>query len=405
MSVMSMKYISFLFSCMVLFGCGSQAPPDVSRNSVDLVSTIGMQTFPNASVARSVNRSNADIAQEFLELGFALESGQNITHLTRFDGPIFVAITPTAPKRVVQELDRLIARLRSEAGLNIRRSTGKTANIYVETLPKKQLQKAIPTAACFVVPNVSGWSDYRRNRFKNLVDWTRLEERKHITVFMPSDVSPQETRDCLHEEIAQALGPVNDLYRLPDSVYNDDNFNISLTAYDMLILEAYYAPEIRNGMSKEQVASVLPQILARLNPIGQTLPPVRLQPTSRDWARSIETALGPRTSNSKRRSAAFRAIKIAKARVIRITVWDFRILRAHKYHCTMIRVLRQWILRRLMRFSKPCLVCPISIQRKLRFKWPRFHCLQVNTILHWCLSTIPYLLPVKRKMARFCSAY
>jgi len=307
-----MKRISPLFFCMALFGCGSQAPLDVSRNSVELVSTIGMQTFPNAPVARSVNRSNTDIAQEFLELSFALESGQNITHLTRFDGPIFVAITPTASKRVVQELDRLIARLRSEAGLNIHRSTGKAANIYVETLPKKQLQKAIPTAACFVVPNVSGWSDYRRNRFKNLVDWTRLEERKHITVFMPSDVSPQETRDCLHEEIAQALGPVNDLYRLPDSVYNDDNFNISLTAYDMLILEAYYAPEIRNGMSKAQVASVLPQILARLNPIGQTLPPVRLQPTSRDWTRSIETALGPKTSNSKRRSAAFRAVQIAK---------------------------------------------------------------------------------------------
>jgi len=34
--------------------------------------------------------------------------------------------------------------------------------------------------------------------------------------------SPQEVRDCLHEELAQALGPLNDLYRLPDSVFNDD---------------------------------------------------------------------------------------------------------------------------------------------------------------------------------------
>ena len=170
----------------------------------------------------------------------------------------------------------------------------------------------IPTAACFVVPNVSGWADYRRNRFKSTVDWTQLESRQKITVFMPSDIAPQESRDCLHEEIAQALGPVNDLYRLPDSVYNDDNFNIALTSYDMLILKAYYSPEIRNGMSKTQVASVLPHLLARLNPVGQALPAAHLQQTSKDWVRAIETALGPKASASKRRSAAFRAVQIAK---------------------------------------------------------------------------------------------
>ena len=51
-----------------------------------------------------------------------------------------------------------------------------------------------------------------------------------MAVFLPGDVSPQEIRDCLHEELAQALGPVNDLYRLTDSVFNDDNFNTVLTA-------------------------------------------------------------------------------------------------------------------------------------------------------------------------------
>jgi tetratricopeptide (TPR) repeat protein len=234
--------------------------------------------------------------------------------LTRFEGPGSIAITPSAPAHVVRELDRLIARLRTEAGVNIRRISEGNANIYVETIPKKQLQSMIPTAACFVVPNVSGWADYRRNRFKNTVDWTQLESREKITVFMPNDIAPQESRDCLHEEIAQALGPVNDLYRLPDSVYNDDNFNIALTSYDMLILKAYYSPEIRNGMSKSQVASILPGLLARLNPVGQALPAAHLQQTSKDWVRAIETTLGPNASSAKRRSAAFRAVRIAKTK-------------------------------------------------------------------------------------------
>ena len=310
-----MKRILSPIFCFALIGCGSpQTQLEVSHNSSELVSATGMQTFPNAHVTRSVNRSNVDITQEFLDLSFALESGQGIAQLTRFEGPVSVAITGSAPDNVIRELDRLIARLRSEAGLDIHRVSGPSANIFVETLPKKKLQSMIPTAACFVVPNVSGWSDYRRNRFKRSVDWTQLQERTRITVFMPSDVSPQETRDCLHEEIAQALGPVNDLYRLPDSVYNDDNFNISLTPYDMLILKAYYAPEIRNGMSKSQVAGILPGILARLNPIGQAMPSARLPRTSRNWVKAIETTLGPNVSGSKRRSAAFRAVEIAKTK-------------------------------------------------------------------------------------------
>ena len=307
-----MKRFLLPICCLTLISCGTQTQPEVSRNASALVSSIGMQSFPNVVASTAVNRSNVDIAQEFLELSFALESGQEITHLTRFENPVTIAINASAPDHVVQDLDRLITRMRSEAGLNVYRIEGPSANIYVETLPKKKLQSLIPTAACFVVPNVSGWADFRKRRYKKSVDWTRLQTREQITVFMPNDVSPQESRDCLHEEIAQALGPVNDLYRLPDSVYNDDNFNISLTAYDMLILKAYYSPEIQNGMTKADVAKVLPALLARLNPIGQALPPVRLQKTSDSWVRAIETALGPRTSSTKRRSAAFDAVKIAK---------------------------------------------------------------------------------------------
>ena len=63
-------------------------------------------------------------------------------------------------------------------------------------------------------------------------------------------------RDCLHEELAQALGPLNDLYHLPDSVFNDDNIHTVLTGFDMLILRAAYAPELRTGMTREQVEAV-----------------------------------------------------------------------------------------------------------------------------------------------------
>ncbi len=79
----------------------------------------------------------------------------------------------------------------------------------------------------------------------------------------------------------------------------------------MLILRAYYSPEIRNGMSRSQVSAILPKLLARLNPIGESIPAIRLQKTSRAWVQAIEVALGPRASSDKRRTAAFDAVKIA----------------------------------------------------------------------------------------------
>lgn len=306
-----MKLCSLLIICLGLAGCAVSPPEKVSRNFSDLVEKTGMQSFPNTATARAVNRSNVDIAKEFLELTFQLESGQAIPHFTRFEEPVSIGINPGAARHVIKDLDRLIARLRAEVGLNVHRVSGNKASIYVEIISKKQLHSVIPTAACFVVPNVTGWAEYKKMRFRKTTDWTRLKKRERLTVFMPSDVSPQDSRDCLHEEIAQAMGPVNDLYRLSDSVYNDDNFNIVLTAYDMLILKVFYAPELKNGMTRSEVAAILPRVLARLNPIGQAISPEKRQVTSKNWIKAIETALGPRTRDATRRSAASRAVALA----------------------------------------------------------------------------------------------
>jgi hypothetical protein len=176
------------------------------------------------------------------------------------------------------------------------------------------MQRVVPQAACFVVPRVSSWSEFRRARSGRTLDWTTLDTRERVAVFIPSDVSPQEIRDCLHEEIAQALGPLNDLYRLPDSVFNDDNFNAVLTGFDMLILRTYYDDALRSGMTRAQVASALPGILARINPTGGVAIRESGSETPRAWITAIEAALGPGQSDEARVSAAQRALRLAQQR-------------------------------------------------------------------------------------------
>jgi hypothetical protein len=161
------------------------------------------------------------------------------------------------------------------------------------------------------VPNVDGWEDFVANRRSPEIDWTRIARRTRTTVFIPVDTTPQEKRDCLHEEIAQAMGPLNDLYRLPDSVFNDDNFQTTLTGFDMLILRAWHAPELSPGMTAAEVAARLPAVLDRLNPAGRRPGGPPPGPTPRPWIDAIETTLGAGQPTAQRRAAAQRALRIA----------------------------------------------------------------------------------------------
>ncbi|MBR2656762.1 MAG: DUF2927 domain-containing protein [Loktanella sp.] len=259
-------------------------------------------------------RPNSEIIRDFSDLTFRLESGRALPFFTRFETPVSVRVNGNAPQHMVNDLEGLLARLRNEAGISIASTQAGDANIVVELVSPSQLRRIAPGAACFVVPRVRSWSELRRERNSAVIDWTTLRTRERAAIFMPDSATPQEMRDCLHEELAQALGPLNDLYRLPDSVFNDDNMHGVLTDFDMLILRVTYAPELRSGMTQAEVMALLPRILARLHPAGERAGGQEVRPTTRDWIDAVETALGGNASNTIRRQEAARAVAIGQAR-------------------------------------------------------------------------------------------
>ncbi|MGI3165614.1 DUF2927 domain-containing protein [Pseudooceanicola sp. 200-1SW] len=258
--------------------------------------------------------ANSDLARDFLDLSFRLESGREMPVFTRFEGPIRVGLTGNVPPGMARELDNVIGRLRREAGIDIARlPAGQTGNITINAVPGDRIRRELPAAACFVVPGISRLSEYRNARRSDRTDWTRLKEREQIAIFVPSDAAPQEMRDCLHEELAQSLGPLNDLYRLADSTFNDDNIQSVLTGYDMMILRITYAPELHSGMTRKAVAARLPGVLARLNPNGGFVPPRAMAQTPTEWIRAVAQALGPEGSPATRLRGAERAVAIAQS--------------------------------------------------------------------------------------------
>ena len=246
---------------------------------------------------------------------------------TRFEGPISVAIHGRIPAPLPAELNRLINRLRSEADIDIFQTKSKTANINIHAISRQDIKSTFPTAACFVAPNVTSLGESKRLRKTEVTSWSRQTTRSLVSIFLPSDAAPQEIRDCLHEEFAQSLAPLNDMYRLPNSVFNDDNIHTILTTFDTTVLKIAYAPELRSGMTRQEVAARLPSLLSRLNPRGDQIPARNAVPTSRAWNMAISQALGPGTAAQDRPSAARRAISLAREANYNDHLWALAILR------------------------------------------------------------------------------
>ncbi|WP_394349833.1 DUF2927 domain-containing protein [Roseivivax sediminis] len=310
-----MRRLTFA-AALTITACAPAAPeigPEIATRAAleDAPALPAIKSFAAPRLAPA-DVSNADLDRDVLDLGFTLESGRNLPVLTRFEAPIRVRVLGATPPTLRSDLDRLLHRLRTEAGIDIARG-GAEAQITVQAVPRSEIRRHLPQAACFVVPNVGSLSDYLAARRSALLSWSKLAVRRRVAVFVPSDTSPQEVRDCLHEELAQALGPLNDLYRLPDSVFNDDNVHTVLTGYDMLMLRIFYDPALASGMTRQEVAARLPDILARLNPAGEGRPAENLGRTPRAWIEAIQTALGPGAPEEARYGAARRALQVASA--------------------------------------------------------------------------------------------
>lgn len=306
-----MRFIGALALLLALAGCG--APLGVSKGAGDPggLDLSGPTLRFAPAPALPVLRANQDLARDFLDLEFRMESGRALPVLTRFDMPLRVAAEGSLPPTARAETDALMVRLRAEAGIAMDWAPDEGANLILSFQPTATLRRMEPAAACFVVPNVRGLADWRSKRGTGALDWARMTRRVTATLFLPQDGAPQELRDCLHEEMAQALGPVNDLYRLPDSVFNDDNFQSVLTGFDMLMLRLHYAPDLASGMTEPQVAALLPGLLARENPDGAIRGAGDPGPTPRVWIDGITTAMQSGTPKAARVAAVDRVLSLA----------------------------------------------------------------------------------------------
>jgi hypothetical protein len=81
-------------------------------------------------------------------------------------------------------------------------------------------------------------------------------------IYIPTTEGWRHTRHCMVEEITQALGPVNDDWTLPNSIYNDYSDVPGLGVFDWFILNTLYDRRIKPGMTRAEVEPILPKAIA-----------------------------------------------------------------------------------------------------------------------------------------------
>lgn len=300
-----------LLAATILVGCET-LPPDASRAPVKATPDVESVKFPARGQKRGVTRSNVTLAEDFIDLTFALESGQKLPGLLRYEGPVRVRLSSPSLYPYRRDLENLLARLRNEAGVNIRSTNDPSAaHIQIESVPTEEFQRAYPGAACFIVPGETNWKSYRSRSARRRARWSDQTTLGITGIFLPASSSPQDVRDCLHEEIGQALGPANDVYRLPDTVFNDDNFHSILTSFDMLMLRVLYSPEMHSGMPAAAASRRARLVLDRINPQGRGTGRQARSRESGEWKRQIETAMTRKNSPGRRLRAVNTAVQIA----------------------------------------------------------------------------------------------
>ena len=280
-----------------------------SLTAVILAATLAgcVNTGPARLPVAEATRANVDLAQDFLDLTFRLETGQTLDRLLKYEGPVRVSLDP-ALSAYEGDLKAVLSAIRRGAGINIAQG-GANAQIHVFQVPAAEMRAAVPGAACLVAPAVRSWAEFQTVPRRR---WSTLTTLGQASVFIPDDASPYSVRACLNEEIAQALGPVNDLYRLPDTVFNDDNIHLELTSFDLLILRILYSNKLQNGASRDAVVAMLPSLLSRLNPSGNGLPSAPRGQAPAGWERALETSLNANASDISRAIAARTVLNLSR---------------------------------------------------------------------------------------------
>jgi DUF2927 family protein len=207
--------------------------------------------------------TDAQIIDGFFKITFGAEfhTAGRIDRIRKFDGPIRVYVDNRARPDRIQQLDQVIADIRShvdklDIAVTAERSS---ANVIITLVRDRDLGRTITSLF---------GREYAR-RIQSALEpqclaGFRKDDTYRITrseVILVVDAGDFVFYDCAYEEILQALGPINDDESVPWTMFNDDVQMGFFDLYDQYLLNLLYHARMRPGMTRDEARAVVTEIL------------------------------------------------------------------------------------------------------------------------------------------------
>ena len=264
--------------------------------------------FGSALPAGHTAYDNGSLADVFVLLTHDYENGDKRPSLQRFEGTINIGMVGPGSENYRAFLDELVGEIVHRTGAPV--TLGQAPHdLLIRFVPGEEF---IPWTInqCFVTFGQPDWASYRKDpEAFDGEDQTAPGPQAATGVFIPDTIEPYKIRECLLEEITQALGTANDLYGLAPSIFNDDNAHSWPTSLDYLMLRVLYDGQLTSGLSREETRERALSVLNRINPQGRTagpLPEIR-QAAFRDIRKDMHGLLH-RNANLERRHATIKRL-------------------------------------------------------------------------------------------------
>lgn len=308
--------VGLIAACMP---AGEAAAPSGVAAAQPAPRSVTVPAFPRLGAALPAGHTsydNASLAQLFLRLSHDMEWGARRRHLVRYEKPISVRLEGNGAENYARFLDAFLTQIVANSDVNITRGT-RPGNLHIRLVRGADFNDRLPTALCIVAQGNTSWRDFAADPEEYGARALLVMERiMQMTIFIPDTAAPFQVRNCLREEIPQALGLANDLFGLGPSIFNDDAAHLWPTKLDYLMLRVLYSPEMTSGLDRRATEARALGVLNRLNPEGNSAPPLPMlrQQALMDWSDQIQGIFSRTSSQREVIDHAQKALVIVEAR-------------------------------------------------------------------------------------------
>lgn len=270
---------------------GKPEPDQATRDAMDYY--VRIQDFYLATGRLRTDRGGADTPygpsdlsrnflaiafyEEFSDRGGALIARPREVRLQRWTGPVRITVDFGASvpedqrQRDLAEIRGLTNRLSALTGLPVSLVTASPNFRIAIDNPRERsaigarLLAFMPGASTSAVRSAAEMkADVYCTVFSNMSGKSSTYDRAFVVI--RAELPDLMRRSCLHEEIAQGFGLINDSPKARPSIFNDNEEFALLTRQDELLLKILYDPRLRPGMTLAEARPIVEIIAAELMP-------------------------------------------------------------------------------------------------------------------------------------------